>query len=157
MIKYLETIENKMRELEKRGGIPTPVLGLGPDPPQNPAPESLLRRVTSLKTATEGVAPMEGPIESAPYGPPRVEPLLLRHIPLFSAIVMLGEKTPEKGMGIGTPKRDACEETVEIDMSSPPAAVTFNARAAYAARVDEEASRSAARRDGSMEERKIHG
>ena len=34
-------------------------------------------------------------------------------------------------------------------MSSPPAAATFDARAAYAARVEEEASRSAARRDGS--------
>ena len=34
-------------------------------------------------------------------------------------------------------------------MSSPPAAATFDARAAYAARVDEEAWRSAARRDGS--------
>ena len=34
-------------------------------------------------------------------------------------------------------------------MSSPRAAATFDARAAYAARVDEEASRSAARRDGS--------
>ena len=70
-------------------------------------------------------------------------------IPLFSASVMLGEKTPEKGSAIGTPKRDAREETVEIHMSSPPAAATFDARAAYAARVDEEASTSAARRDGS--------
>ena len=34
-------------------------------------------------------------------------------------------------------------------MSSPPAAATFDARAAYAARVDEEASRSAARRNDS--------
>ena len=34
-------------------------------------------------------------------------------------------------------------------MSSPSAAATFDAKAAYAARVDEEASRSAARRDGS--------
>ena len=73
----------------------------------------------------------------------------MRHIPLFSASVMLGEKTPEKGSGIGTPKRDTREETVEIDMSSPPAAATFDARAAYAARVGEEASRSAAPRDGS--------
>ena len=88
-------------------------------------------------------------MESAPYGPPRVDPSLLRHISLFSASVMLGEKTPEKGSGIGTPKRDAREETVEIDMSSPLAAATFDATAAYAARVDEEASRSAARRDGS--------
>ena len=88
-------------------------------------------------------------MESAPYGPPRVDPSPLRHIPLFSASPMLGEKTPEKGSGIGTPKRDAREETVEIDMSSPPAAATFLARAAYAASVDEEASRSAARQDGS--------
>ena len=95
---------------------------------------------------------MEGPMESAPYGPPRVDPSLLRHIQLFSASVMLGEKTPEKGSGIGTPKRDTREETVEIHRSSPPAAVTFDARTAYAASGDEEASRSAARRDGSSGE-----
>ena len=150
MIKYLETVEDRMRELGKRGGIQTPVPGLGLDLPRIPAPESLLRRVTTLRTAAEGVAPMEGPMESAPYGPPRVDPSLSRHIPLFLASVMLGEKTPEKGSGIGTPKRDAREETVEIDMSSPPAAATFNARAAFAARVDDEASRSAAGRDGSI-------
>ena len=33
MMKYLETVENRMRKLEKRGGIPTPVLGLGPGLP----------------------------------------------------------------------------------------------------------------------------
>ena len=92
MIKYLEAVEDRTRELEKRGGIPTPVPRLGPDLPRDPAPESLLRRVMTLRTAAEGVAPMEGPMESAPYGPPRVDPSLLRHIPLFSASVMLGEK-----------------------------------------------------------------
>ena len=141
MIKYLETVEDRMRELEKRGGIPTPVPGLGPNLPRDPAPESWLRQVMTLRTAAEGVAPMERPMGSAPYGPPRVDPPLFRHIPLFSASVMLGEKTPEKGSGIGTPKRDAREETVEIDMRSPPDAATFDARAAYAARVVEEASR----------------
>ena len=97
MIKYLETVKDRMRGLEQRGGIPKPVPGLGPDLPRDPAPEWLLRRLTSLRTAAEGVAPMKGPMESAPYGPPRVESSLLRHIPLFSASVMLGEKTPEKG------------------------------------------------------------
>ena len=92
---------------------------------------------------------MEGPMESAPYGLPRVDPSLLTHIAPFSASVMLGEKTPENGSEIGTPKHDAREDTVQIDMSSPPAAAKFDARAAYAARVEEEASRSAARRDGS--------
>ena len=91
----------------------------------------------TLRTAAEGVAPMEGPMESAPYGPPRVDPSLLRHIPLFSASVMLGEKAPEKSSGIGTPKRDNREGTVEIDMSSPPAAGTFDARAVYERRVAE--------------------
>ena len=61
MIKYLETVEDRMRELEKRGGIPTPVPGLGPDLPRDPAPESLLRRVTTLRTAAEGVVPMRVP------------------------------------------------------------------------------------------------
>ena len=150
MIKSLETVENRMRELEKGGGISTPVLVLRPDLPRDPAPESLLRRVTTFRTAAEGVAPMEGSMESALYGMPRVDPSLLRHIPLFSTSVMLGEKTPEKCSGIGTPKQDACEETVEIDMSSPPAAATFDATAAYAARVDKEAARSAARQDGSL-------
>ena len=62
---------------------------------------------------------------------------------------MLGQKTAEKGPGIGTFKRDAHEETVEIDMSSPPAAAKFDATAAHAARVGEEALRPAARRDSS--------
>ena len=92
---------------------------------------------------------MVGPMESAPYGPPRVDPSLLRHSPLFSASIMLGEKTREKGSEIGTPKGITSEETLEIDMSSSPAAATFDARAAYAARADKQASRSAARRDGS--------
>ena len=133
MIKYLETVEDRMKELERRAGVPAP----GPDLPRDPAPESLVRRLTTLRTAAEGVVPMEGPMGSAPYGPPRVDPSLLRHIPLFSAGIMLGEKTPEKGSGIGTPKRDTREGTVEIDMSSPPAARTFHARAAYERRVAE--------------------
>ena len=91
-------------------------------------------------------------MESVPYGLPRVDPSLLRHIPPFSASAMLQEKTPEKGSGIGTPKPDAREETVEIDMSSPLATATFDARAAYAARVDQKTSRSAARWDGSSRE-----
>ena len=133
MIKYLENVEDRIKEFERRAGVPAP----GPDLPRDPAPESLVRRLTTLRTAGEGLAPMEGPMESAPYGPPRVDPSLLRHIPLFSASVMLGEKTPEEGSGIGTPNRDTREGTVEIDMSSPPAAGTFDGRAAYERRVAE--------------------
>ena len=43
-------------------------------------------------------------MESAPYGPPQVDPSLLRQISLLSVSVMLGEKSLEKGSGIGTPK-----------------------------------------------------
>ena len=46
---------------------------------------------------------MDGPMESALYGAPRVDPSLLRHIPMFSASVMLGEKTPEKAGGLVRP------------------------------------------------------
>ena len=102
MIKYLENVEDKMKELERRAGVAAP----GPDPPRGPAAESLVSRPTTLRTAAEGVAPMEGPMKSAPWGLPRVDPSLLRHIPPFSASVMLPEKTPEKGSGIGMPKRD---------------------------------------------------
>ena len=133
MIKYLENVEDRMKELERRAGVPAP----DPDLPRDPARESSVRQLTTLRTAGEGVAPMEGPMESAPYGPPRDAPSLLRHIPILSAGVMLGEKTPEKGSGIGTPKRDTHEGTVEIDMSSPPAVRTFDACAAYERRVAE--------------------
>ena len=133
MIKYLDNAENRMKELEIRAGVPAP----GPDLPGDPAPESLVRRLTTLRTAAEGVAPMEGPMESAPYGPSRVQPSLLRHIPLFSASVMLGDKTPKKGSGICMPKRDSREGMVKIEMSGQPAAGTFDARAAYERRVDE--------------------
>ena len=74
MIKYLETVEDRMTELERRGGVPTPVLLPGPDLPWDPAPESLLRWVTTLRRPLEGVAPMEGAMESASYGPPWVDP-----------------------------------------------------------------------------------
>ena len=129
MIKYLEIVEERMEELERRAGVPVP----GPDVHSYPAPESLV----TLRTAAERVSPMEGPMESAPYGLPRVDPSLLRHIPLFLASVMLGEKMPEKGLGIGTPKRDTREATVEMDMSSLPAAGTFDTRATYECRVVE--------------------
>ena len=76
-------------------------------------------------------------MELAPYGPPRADPSWLRHIPLFSASVMLRKKKPEKGSGIGTPKRDAREGTVETDMSSPLAAETFDFCTAYERRVGE--------------------
>ena len=133
MIKYLETIEDRMKELERRAGVPAP----GPDLPRDPAPESWVRRLTTLRTAAGGVAPMEGPMEPAPYGPPRLDPSLLRHIPVISASVMLGEKTPEKGSGTGMPRRDNREGTVEIDMSGSPAAGTFDACSAYERRVAE--------------------
>ena len=74
MIKYLETVDDRMKELERRAAVPMPVPAPGPDLPLDSALESSQRRLTTLETATEGVAPMEGPMESAPYGLPRVDP-----------------------------------------------------------------------------------
>ena len=83
MIKYLETVKTGIGELEKRAGVPMPVPVRGLDLPRVPALGSVLRWLTTFRTAAEGVAAMEGPMESAPYGPPRVGPSLLRHIPKF--------------------------------------------------------------------------
>ena len=157
MIKYLETIDDWMRDLQRRRGISVPVFVPCPNLPLNPALESSLRQVSTLRTAAEGMAPMKVPMRSGPYGPPRVDRSLLRHIPPFSACVMVGEKTPEKGSGMGTLKRDTRADMVQIDISSTSAAATFNARAAFAARVKEEVLRSAARRDGSSGSRAPRG
>ena len=59
---------------------------------------------------------MECRTESAPYGPTRVDPGVLPFITEFSASVMLGEQTAQ-------------EDMVEMDMRSPQAAATFDARA----------------------------
>ena len=57
MIKYLDNVEDRMKELERRAGVPAP----DPDLPQDAAPESLVRRLATLRTAGEGVPPMESP------------------------------------------------------------------------------------------------
>ena len=114
MIKYLEPVEDRMKELERRAGVPA----ARPDLPQDPGRERLVRRLTTLRTAAERVAPMEGPMESAPYGPPRVDPSLLRHIPLFAVSVMLGEKSPEKCSGICTPKRGPVKGWLRLTLAA---------------------------------------
>ena len=53
MIKYLETVENRMRELEKPGGSPTPAPVPAPDLLWDPAPNSLSTRVKTLRTGAE--------------------------------------------------------------------------------------------------------
>ena len=105
IIKYLETVEDRMRELEKHGRIPTPVPGLGPDLPRDPAPESLLRLVTTLRTVAEGVAPMVGPMESAPYLPPRVDPSLLRQSHYFRQVSCWGRRRRKKVRALVRPSR----------------------------------------------------
>ena len=74
MIKYSENVENRMSEVQKLGGIPALVPVPGPHLPRNAAPESLLRRVSALRRAAERVGPMDSPMESGPYGPPRADP-----------------------------------------------------------------------------------
>ena len=134
---------------KKRGGIPTPVRIPGPDLPRDPVAVLLLRRMTTLKTAAEGVAPWRVPWSRRLMGRRGLTPHFRGTFHYSPPVSCLGGKTPKKGSGIGTSQQDTHEETVEMDMSSPPAAATFNTRAAYAARVGEEALRSGARRDGS--------
>ena len=44
MIKYDENVEDRMKELDRRAGVPAQ----GPDLPQDPAPKSLVRRLTTF-------------------------------------------------------------------------------------------------------------
>ena len=74
-----------MRELERQTEVPILAPVQGADLPWGPALASLLRRLTTLRTAKEGMAPMEGPMESAPCGLSQDDPSVLRHIPLLSA------------------------------------------------------------------------
>ena len=60
-----------------------------------------------------------------------------------------GRRRRRKARATGTPKRGTREETIDIDMSSPPAAATFDIGATYAPGVYEEALRLAARRESS--------
>ena len=73
-VKYLETGEDRMRELGRRAGVPTPVPVAGPDLLRAPASEVLLRQATTLRTAAEGLPTMEGSMEWASYGLPRANP-----------------------------------------------------------------------------------
>ena len=45
MIKYPENVEDRMKELERRAGVPAP----GPDLPRDPAPGSLVSRLTCIE------------------------------------------------------------------------------------------------------------
>ena len=62
--------------------------------------------------------PMERRAESVPYGLSPRDPGVLPFIPDFFANVMLAEKTPENGSGIGTLKRSAQEDMVDIGESA---------------------------------------
>ena len=69
----------------------------GPGLPAAPATAELVERVMTLREAMEEVKPMDRPLESAPYTPPRVDPRLLRSVPMSSKSTMLGDGAPPMG------------------------------------------------------------
>ena len=137
MLPYLEGFEIRMRTLEGLARVPAGVPSPRPYFPRDHAPEALLRRTQTVRTIMEEVRPMDCRTESNPYGQLQVDFRVPPFIPEFSANMMFGEKTTGKGSGIVNWKQSTQDDTVEMDIGSPSAARTFDARAPYERRVAE--------------------
>ena len=82
-----------------------------PELPAAPATAELVEWVRTLRGAMEEVKPMDRPVESAPYAPPRVDTRVLPFVPMFSESSMLGERKPPAG--------SMREEHVVVDLRNP--------------------------------------
>ena len=65
----------------------------------------------TLRGAMAEVKPMDRPVESAPYAPPRVDPHVLSFVPMLRESTMLGEREPPAG--------SLREEHVVVDLRNP--------------------------------------
>ena len=105
-------------------------LALAPELPAERAAAELVKRVTTLRSATE--KPMGDPAE-APYAPPRVDPGALPFVPMFSESIMLGEQTaPAGSMREGRATTDLRSLTVQMSHAAQDPPTTTTARAVYA-------------------------
>ena len=89
LLHLVEDMSGRLKRLEE-----LQFLASGPALPAKPAAAELVERVKTLRSAME--KPMGGPAE-APYAPPRVDPLALLFVPMFSESIMLGEHTAPAG------------------------------------------------------------
>ena len=69
----------------------------GPELPAAPATAELVERLMTLRGSMEEVKPMDRPVESAPYAPPRVDPRVLPVVFMTSESTVLGERGPPAG------------------------------------------------------------
>ena len=109
LLQLVHDISGRLKGLEDRAERSS--FTLGPELPATPAAAKLVERVMTLGGAMEEVKPMEGPVESAPYAPLRVDPRGFPFVPMFSELTMLGKRAPLAG--------SMREEHVVVDLRSP--------------------------------------
>ena len=90
LLQLMNDMSGRLKGLEDRAERSS--LTCGPERPAAPATAELVERLTTLRGAMEEVKPMDRPVESAPYVPPRVDPRVLLFVPMFSESTMLGER-----------------------------------------------------------------
>ena len=89
LLHLVEDMSGRLKRREERQPLTS-----GPELPAKPAAAELVERVKSLRSAMD--KPMGGPAE-APYAPPRVDPVALPFVLMFSELTMLGEHTAPAG------------------------------------------------------------
>ena len=125
LLHLVEDMSGRLKRLEE-----LQPLASGPELLARPATAELVERVKTLRSAMD--KPMGGPAE-APYGPPRVDPVALPFVPMFSKSIMLGEHTaPAGSMQEEHTTTDLRSLTVQMSHAAQDPPTTTTAHAVYA-------------------------
>ena len=119
LLHLMEEMSGRLKRLEE-----LQPLASGPGLPAKPAAAELVERVKTLRSAMD--KPMGGPAE-APYAPPRVDPVALPFVPMFSESTMLTEHTaPAGSMREGHVTTDPRSLTVQMSHAAQGVPITTN-------------------------------
>ena len=125
LLHLVQDMSGRLKRLEELQPLTS-----GPELPAKPAAAGLVERVKTLRSAMD--KHISGPAE-APYAPPRVDPLALPFVPMFSESTMLGEHTaPAGSMREGHVTTDPRSLTVQMSHAAQDLPITTTAHAVYA-------------------------
>ena len=127
LLHLVEDMSGRLKRLEEQQPLTS-----GPKLPAKPAAADLVERVKTLRSAMD--KPISGPAEAP--APPRVDPLALPFVPMFSESTMLGEHTAPAGcMREGHVPTDPGSLTVQMSHAPQDLPITTTAHAVYAEEV----------------------
>ena len=125
LLHLVEDMSGRLKRLEE-----IQPLASGLELPAKPAAAELVERVKTLRSAIK--KPMGCPAE-APYAPPRVDPIALPFVPMFSESIMLGEHTaPAGSMREEHATTELRSLTVQMSHAAQDPPTTTTAHAVYA-------------------------